>query len=90
MVERGYVTYDNRAKEEDLGIEMALLEEVGAVSQEVAEAMAKGALARAGVNLALATTASPARAARPRPSRWAWSTSRSPATPTAPATSATC
>ncbi len=56
VVERGYVTYDNRAKEEDLGIEMALLEEVGAVSQEVAEAMAKGALARAGVNLALATT----------------------------------
>jgi nicotinamide-nucleotide amidase len=34
----------------------ALLEQVGAVSQEVAEAMARGALARAGVSLAIATT----------------------------------
>jgi nicotinamide-nucleotide amidase len=56
VVERGYVTYDNRAKEEDLGVSAALLEQVGAVSQEVAEAMAAGALARAGVSLALATT----------------------------------
>ncbi len=56
VVERGYVTYDNRAKEEVLGIPVALLEQVGAVSQEVAEAMALGALARAGVSLAIATT----------------------------------
>ena len=56
VVERGYVPYDNRAKEEVLGIPAALLEQVGAVSQEVAEAMALAALARAGVSLAVATT----------------------------------
>jgi nicotinamide-nucleotide amidase len=56
VVERGYVTYDNRAKEELLGTPAALLEQVGAVSQEVAEAMALGALTRAGVSLAIATT----------------------------------
>ncbi len=56
VVERGYVTYDNRAKEEELGIAPALLERVGAVSREVALAMAEGALARAGVGLAIAAT----------------------------------
>jgi nicotinamide-nucleotide amidase len=56
VVERGYVTYDNRAKEEDLGVDAALLEQVGAVSQEVVEAMAKGALARAGASLSIAST----------------------------------
>jgi nicotinamide-nucleotide amidase len=56
VVERGYVTYDNRAKEEELGVPAALLEQVGAVSEEVAAAMAKGALARAEVSLAIATT----------------------------------
>jgi nicotinamide-nucleotide amidase len=56
VVERGYVTYDNRAKQEVLGVPATLLEQVGAVSQEVARAMAEGALARAGVDLALAVT----------------------------------
>ena len=56
VVERGYVTYDNRAKEEVLGIPAALLEQVGAVSQAVAQAMAESARARAGVSLAVATT----------------------------------
>jgi nicotinamide-nucleotide amidase len=56
VVERGYVTYDNRAKEEMLGVPAALLEGVGAVSREVAEAMAAGALTRAGVGLAIAVT----------------------------------
>jgi nicotinamide-nucleotide amidase len=56
VVERGYVTYDNRAKNEVLGISVALLERVGAVSEEVAKAMAEGALARAGVDLAISTT----------------------------------
>jgi nicotinamide-nucleotide amidase len=56
VVERGYVTYDNRAKEEVLGIPIALLEQVGAVSQEVAEAMALSTLGRAGASLAIAAT----------------------------------
>jgi nicotinamide-nucleotide amidase len=56
VVERGYVTYDNRAKQELLGVPAELLARVGAVSEEVARAMAEGALARAGADLALAVT----------------------------------
>ena len=56
MVERGYVTYDNRAKQEMLGVPADLLERVGAVSEEVALAMAAGARERAGVDLAGAVT----------------------------------
>jgi nicotinamide-nucleotide amidase len=56
VVERGYVTYDNRAKEEMLGIPFELLERVGAVSEEVALAMAEGACQRAGTCLAVAVT----------------------------------
>ena len=56
VVERGYVTYDNRAKEEMLGVPFELLERVGAVSEEVALAMAEGACARAGADLAVAVT----------------------------------
>jgi nicotinamide-nucleotide amidase len=56
VVERGYVTYDNRAKQEVLGVPAALLARAGAVSEEVARAMAAGALAQAGVDLAIAVT----------------------------------
>jgi nicotinamide-nucleotide amidase len=56
VVERGYVTYDNRAKAEILGVPATLFEQVGAVSEEVARAMADGALTRAGVDLAVAVT----------------------------------
>jgi nicotinamide-nucleotide amidase len=56
VVERGYVVYDSRAKEELLGIPVELLEQFGAVSREVAEAMAEGARARADVSLAIAVT----------------------------------
>jgi nicotinamide-nucleotide amidase len=56
VVERGYVTYDNRAKAEMLGVPAPLFEQVGAVSEEVARAMAEGALARAEVDLAIAVT----------------------------------
>ena len=56
VVERGYVTYDNRAKAEVLGVPAALLERVGAVSEEVARAMAEGARDRAGVDLTVAVT----------------------------------
>jgi nicotinamide-nucleotide amidase len=56
VVERGYVTYDNRAKQELLGIPPELLASVGAVSEEVARAMAAGARERARVDLAIAVT----------------------------------
>ena len=54
--ERGFVTYSNEAKHEMLGVPMALIEEKGAVSKEVAIAMAEGALARSRAHIALAIT----------------------------------
>jgi nicotinamide-nucleotide amidase len=56
VVERGYVTYDNRAKQEVLGVPPELLASVGAVSEEVARAMAAGARERSGVDIAIAVT----------------------------------
>jgi nicotinamide-nucleotide amidase len=50
------VTYANSAKRELLGVPAELLERHGAVSSEVASAMADGALARASADLAVATT----------------------------------
>ena len=44
--ERGFVTYSNAAKHEMLGVPVALIEGKGAVSEEVAAAMAEGALVR--------------------------------------------
>jgi nicotinamide-nucleotide amidase len=56
VVDRGYVTYDNRAKQELLGVPPELLASVGAVSEEVARAMAAAARERAAVDLAIAVT----------------------------------
>jgi nicotinamide-nucleotide amidase len=52
----GFVTYANDAKTGLLGVPDALIAAHGAVSAEVAEAMALGALAHAGVQLALSVT----------------------------------
>jgi nicotinamide-nucleotide amidase len=56
VVERGFVTYSNRAKAQLLGIDPAVIEAHGAVSQEVAEAMARGALAQSATDVAVAIT----------------------------------
>jgi nicotinamide-nucleotide amidase len=56
VVERGFVTYSNRAKTEMLGVPAALIGRHGAVSAEVARAMASGALEHAPVELAVAVT----------------------------------
>jgi len=56
VLERGVVTYSNASKSELLGVPSSLITRHGAVSAEVAEAMALGALARAPVDLALAVT----------------------------------
>jgi nicotinamide-nucleotide amidase len=50
------VAYSNEAKAELLGVDAALIEEKGAVSPEVAEAMAVGALARFGADVAVSIT----------------------------------
>ncbi len=54
--ERGFVTYSNEAKRESLGVEARLIAAHGAVSCEVALAMADGALARSHAQLAVAVT----------------------------------
>jgi nicotinamide-nucleotide amidase len=54
--ERGFVTYSNAAKMELLGVDAALIEAHGAVSEPVARAMAAGATERARTALALAVT----------------------------------
>jgi nicotinamide-nucleotide amidase len=54
--ERGYVTYSNAAKTEMLGVDAGLIAAHGAVSRDVALAMAQGALRRAPVQLAVAVT----------------------------------
>jgi nicotinamide-nucleotide amidase len=56
VVDRGFVTYSNAAKQAMLGVPAAILERHGAVSRETAEAMAKGALAHAPADLAVAIT----------------------------------
>jgi len=55
-VERSVVAYSNRAKIELLGVPEGLFEEHGAVSEQVARAMASGIRKRAGVNVGVAIT----------------------------------
>ncbi|MGA3158411.1 MAG: nicotinamide-nucleotide amidohydrolase family protein [Steroidobacteraceae bacterium] len=52
--ERGFVTYSNASKEQQLGVSPALLAAAGAVSTGVVEAMARGALQASPADVALA------------------------------------
>ena len=54
--DRGFVTYSEKSKSDLLGVPAGLIEEKGAVSREVAVAMAEGALARSDANIAIAIT----------------------------------
>ena len=54
VVDRGFATYSNKAKEAVLGVPAAMIAEHGAVSRQVAAAMAQGARARAGADHAIA------------------------------------
>jgi nicotinamide-nucleotide amidase len=56
VVERGFVTYSNEAKIALLGVPASLIATHGAVSAEVAEAMAGGAVLHAPVDIAVAVT----------------------------------
>lgn len=56
VVDRGFVTYTNEAKQEMIGVPPAVIERHGAVSRETAEAMAKGALAHAKADIAVSIT----------------------------------
>lgn len=54
--ERGYVTYSNRSKSEELGVPAALVESMGAVSRPVAVRMAVGAASNAGAAIGVSVT----------------------------------
>jgi nicotinamide-nucleotide amidase len=56
VFERGFVTYSNAAKIACLGVPQALLDKFGAVSAEVAEAMAMGALTYSQAAVAVSIT----------------------------------
>ncbi len=56
VVDRGFVAYSNAAKHAMLGVPMQLIARAGAVSEEVARAMAEGALAHSQANLAISVT----------------------------------
>jgi nicotinamide-nucleotide amidase len=56
VYDRGWVTYSNEAKREQLGVPAMVLDARGAVSGEVAEAMAKGALHRSQAHVAVSVT----------------------------------
>ena len=63
VVDRGFITYSNEAKHAMLGIPMEVIAAHGAVSEEVALAMAAGALqhSRAGIAVAVTGVAGPGR-----------------------------
>lgn len=56
VLDRGFVTYSNEAKQQMLGVTPATIDVYGAVSTECADEMAKGALAHAQVDLAVSIT----------------------------------
>jgi nicotinamide-nucleotide amidase len=56
VLDRGFVTYSNEAKQQMLGVPADILRDHGAVSRQTAEAMARGALGRANADLVVAIT----------------------------------
>lgn len=61
VVDRGFVTYSNEAKQDMLGVSPAMIRDHGAVSEQVAIAMAEGALrnGRADVTVSVTGVAGP-------------------------------
>jgi nicotinamide-nucleotide amidase len=72
--ERGFVSYSNEAKNELLGVGMALIEAHGAVSEPVARAMVEGAIARSRAQVAVSVTgvAGPAGGSPDKPVGTVW------------------
>src|SRR5205814_1128599 len=67
--ERGFITYSNGAKREMLGVPAKVLKDHGAVSEETARRMVRGALARSEGTVALSITgiAGPGGGSREKP-----------------------
>jgi nicotinamide-nucleotide amidase len=72
--ERGFVTYSNEAKQEQLGIDAALIMAHGAVSEPVARAMAFGAIrhSKAQVSIAVTGIAGPTGGSAAKPVGTVW------------------
>jgi nicotinamide-nucleotide amidase len=72
--ERGFVTYSNEAKTELLGVDAALIETHGAVSEVVARAMAFGAVrhSRARISVAVTGIAGPTGGSKDKPVGTVW------------------
>jgi nicotinamide-nucleotide amidase len=56
VLDRGFVTYSNESKHEEVGVSSKKLKKFGAVSDTVAKAMCAGALTRAGIGAAASLT----------------------------------
>jgi nicotinamide-nucleotide amidase len=56
VLDCGFVTYSNQAKTRMIGVPAELIQRHGAVSEEVARAMAEGAIAASGADVAVAVT----------------------------------
>jgi nicotinamide-nucleotide amidase len=56
VVDCGFVTYSNEAKQRMLGVKPLIMNQFGAVSRECAIAMAEGALANSGASVAVSIT----------------------------------
>ena len=56
VLDRGFVTYSNEAKHEEVGVNTQFLEQFGAVSDVVAREMCAGAMTRTGVDAAVSLT----------------------------------
>ena len=56
VVDRGFVTYSNEAKQQMLGVASETLRDHGAVSRETALEMARGAIAKSNADIAVAIT----------------------------------
>ena len=56
IFDRGFVPYSNEAKQDLLGVQMTMIQTHGAVSEEVAQAMAVGALSRSRATIAISVT----------------------------------
>jgi len=65
----GWITYSNEAKTVELGVPAGLIEKYGAVSEQIARAMAQGARKKAGTDYAISITgiAGPAGATEQKP-----------------------
>ena len=55
-VDRGYITYSNKAKQQLLGVRSATLLQFGAVSEQTVREMAEGAAKAASANMAIAVS----------------------------------